>query len=45
MRDKARQLITKKVESKLEVMYLDNFVGLDCVDVGLNMDGGTVLYC
>ena len=44
MRDKAKQLNTKEVESKFEDMYFDNFVGLDCVDVGLNMDGGTVLH-
>ena len=43
MRDKAKQLITKqKNESKLEVMYLDNFVGLIVVDDLWKMEVGTV---
>jgi hypothetical protein len=41
MRDKAKQLNTKEVAHKFEDMYFDNFVGLDCVDVGLNLDVGT----
>jgi hypothetical protein len=38
MRDKTKQLNTKGSGSTFEDMYFDNFVGLDCVDVGLNLD-------
>ncbi len=41
MRDKAKQLIQNSGEGKFEGMHFDNFVGLDCVDDGLNMGVGT----
>jgi hypothetical protein len=38
MRNKAKQFNTKGDGSKFEDIYFDNFVGLDCVDVGSNLD-------